>query len=391
MPADPSVPRSPSHRTFPKRIAWITPDYPPDLGGVSDHSSAMVNVLRSAGHDVFICSRPHDRGFGALDAELVAFGPELVVVAYTPLGYAPRTGGIAPAFTRWSVRLRRRLRCQAILLAHEASLPVTFHWKKGEFKLAALAATQMAQFAILAASFDIVLFSNAGTQRACARHLSRLADRFRTIRICSNIPYHSSYGPAAELMATGSFVPARTVLFFGTGHESVLFDYVEEAFVTLLKTEPSVGLVVVGMSAEKLRHLRPSFADLDGRVHALGYVSAEQVSLWLQVATLVLAPLIEGVSARKGTVMAALQHGRTVVTTRGAHTLEDIPWQEICLLAPLDPKAFAATAVQAFHDPVLRAAIGRAAREEYEAHASASVTASMILDYSDQLGAGPAH
>ncbi|HKO47022.1 MAG TPA: glycosyltransferase family 4 protein [Polyangiaceae bacterium] len=387
MHAGPRDLHSQFHPCRPKRIAWFTPDYPPDRGGVSDHSSAMVNVLRSAGHDVLICSRPHERGFARLDTELAVYRPELVVVAYTPLGYAPRSGGVTPAFTRWSIGLRQRHRCRAILLAHEVSLPLTFHWQRREFKLAALAATQMAQFSVLAACFDSVLFSNVGTQRAWAQRLTRLANRFHTIRICSNIPYHSSTAPARDLIASGSSVPTPTVLFFGTGHQSVLFEYVEEAFLALLKLEPSAGLVIVGMSPEKLRRLCPSLADMSDRVHALGYVSADQVSLWLQVATLVLAPLIEGVSARKGTVMAALQHGQTVVTTRGVHTLEDIAWNEICLLAPLDREAFAAMAVKAFHDPELRAATGRAARAEYEAHASASVTASMILDYADQPGA----
>ena len=81
--------------------------------------------------------------------------------------------------------------------------------------------------------------------------------------------------------------------------------------------------------------------------------------------------------------MAALQHGRTVVTTRGVHTLEDVAWNEICLLSPLDREAFAALAVKAFHDLELRTKIGHAARDEYEAHASESVTASLILDYAD--------
>ena len=388
MHADPSAPHSAFHRARPKRIAWITPDYPPNRGGVSDHSSAMVSVLRSAGHDVLVCSRPHERGFARLDAELAAYQPELLVVAYTPLGYGPRSGGVAPAFTLWSIGLRQRLHCRCILLAHEASLPLDDHWQKREFKLAALAATQMTQFSVLAACFDSTLFSNAGTQRAWARRLTRLGNRFHTLRICSNIPYHSSDTPARDLTASGYFVPTPTVLFFGTGHQSVLFDYVEAAFLALLEIEPSAGLVIVGMSPEKLRRLCPSLANLGGRVHALGYVPAEQVSLWLQVATLVLAPLIEGVSARKGTVMAALQHGQTVVTTRGEHTLEDIAWNEICLLAPLDRQAFAAMAIQAFHDPELRAGIGRAARAEYYAHASASVTASTILEYADQADAG---
>jgi len=344
----------------------------------------MVNSLREGGHEVLVCSRPHERGFSRLDAELLAYAPDLVVVAFTPLGYAPRTGGVAPAFTRWCIGLRRRLRCQAILLAHEVSLPFEQHFRQRKLKLAALAAVQIAQFTVLIANFDLVLFSNMGTLRAWAQRNSNAADRFHTLRICSNIPYNPSSDPGGELTAAGHSVPKPTILFFGTGHESVLFDYVEDAFLALLRIEPSAGLVIVGMSHEKLRQLRPSLANLGAQVHALGYVSAGQVSLWLGVATLVLAPLIEGVSARKGTVMAALQHGRAVVTTRGVHTLDDVAWDEICLLAPLDRGAFTSLTVQAFRDPERREAIGRAARAEYDAHASPFVTASQILDHADR-------
>jgi glycosyltransferase involved in cell wall biosynthesis len=344
----------------------------------------MVNSLRAGGHEVLVCSRPHERGFACLDAELLAYAPDLVVVAFTPLGYAPRTGGVAPAFTRWCIGLRRRLRCQAILLAHEVSLPFEHHWRRRQLKLAGLAAVQIAQFTALVASFDLVLFSNVGTLRAWAQRNSNAANRFHTLRICSNIPYNPASDPGGALTSAGYSVPNPTILFFGTGHESVLFDYVEDAFLALLRIEPSAGLVIVGMSHEKLRQLRPSLANLGAQVHALGYVSAEQVSLWLRVATLVLAPLMEGVSARKGTVMAALQHGRVVVTTRGVHTLDDVAWDEICLLAPLDREAFTSLAVKAFRDPERRAAIGRAAGAEYDAHASPSVTASQILDHADR-------
>jgi len=385
MPSDRTVPDVPSHRAAPRRVAWITPDYPPVRGGVSDHSSAMVEVLREAGHDVLVCSNPHAHGFARLDADLAAYRPDLVVVAYTPLGYAPRTGGIAPALTLWSMALRRRLGCQAILLAHEASLPAGYLWKNREFKLAVLGAAQAAQFSILAASFDSVLFSNAGTQRSWAKRTPRLAQLFHTIRICSNIPFYPSRDPAAELIAAGYSVPSQTILFFGTGHPSVLFDYVEEAFRSLLRIEPNVGLVIVGMSHEKLLELRPTLAALGNRVQALGYVAAPQVSLWLQTAKLVLAPLVEGVSARKGTVMAALQHGKAVVTTRGVRTLDDIAWADICFLAPVDREAFANAAVEAFRDPERRAAVGRTARTEYEANASAAVTALRILEHANRV------
>jgi glycosyltransferase involved in cell wall biosynthesis len=135
------------------------------------------------------------------------------------------------------------------------------------------------------------------------------------------------------------------------------------------------------MDSTKLRQLSPALASHGTRVQALGYLAAPEVSLWLQVATLVLAPMMEGVSARKGTVMAALQHGKAVVTTKGPQTRDDIAWNQICVLAPLDRDSFAATAVEAFQNPERSANIGRAARAEYDAHASASVTASRILDY----------
>src|SRR5689334_15294952 len=98
MPIDHSTSQSSSDQTSVRRVAWVTPDYPPDRGGVSDHSEAMVNELRAAGHDVLVCSKPHQLGFGRLNKELAAYRPDLVIVAYTPLGFAPRTGGIAPGF-----------------------------------------------------------------------------------------------------------------------------------------------------------------------------------------------------------------------------------------------------------------------------------------------------
>ena len=376
----PSVSDRPVHRTGGQRVAWVTADYPPDRGGVSDHSSAMVSALRSSGHDVLVCARPHERGFDRLDTELRSYRPDLVVVAYVPLAYAPRTGGIAPAFLFWCARLRR-LRCQTLLLAHEASLPAAQLWTQRELKLAALGAAQVAQFYFLAKCFHSVLFSNEGTRALWTHHMPSLAARFDTIRICSNIPRCLSSDVAADLAAAGYSVPTPAILFFGTGHPSLLFDYLEAAFLELLKIAPHAGLVIVGMDRERLYRLHPSLANLGARVQALGYVAAPQVSLWLQVAKLVLAPLIEGVSARKGTVMAALQHGQAVVTTMGAHTCDDIAWNEICILTPLDREEFAAAAVKAFQNPEWRAELGRAARAEYDAHASASVTAARIVQY----------
>src|SRR6478752_10615529 len=182
MKFDRSAAHAPADRATLRRLAWVTPDYPPDRGGVSDHSNVMVSVLRAAGHDVLVCTKPHEQGFGNLDAELAIYRPDLVIVAYTPNGYAPRTAGIAPAFVRCSMRLRRRRRYQAVLLAHETGLSAVYHWKTREFDLVGLAAVQVAQFAVLTACFDSVIFSNESTQRAWLQLMPPLAKRFHTTR-----------------------------------------------------------------------------------------------------------------------------------------------------------------------------------------------------------------
>lgn len=369
----------PSPQIGPRRIAWITPDYPPDRGGVSDHSAEMVGALRADGHEVMVCTRPQSIGFRHLNAELRSFRPDLVVVAYVPLGYAPRTGGIAPVFALWCAGLRRRLGCRTGLLAHEVSLPAAYLWKKRELKLAALGAAQILQFMQLARCFDAVLFSNEGTRLEWIERLPKSANRFNTLRICSNIPHRPSSDAVADLSQAGYSVPGQTILFFGTGHQSVLFDYVEAAFHEISKLSDEAVLVIIGMDRQKLLRLYPSLANLGERVRALGYVPAPEVSLWLQVAKLTLAPLVEGVSARRGTVMAALQHGQAVVTTRSYQTRNDVAWDEICILSARNRDQFAATAVNAFRDPDLLARLGRAARAEYEAHASATVTAREVL------------
>lgn len=367
-------------RSARRRIAWITPEYPPDRGGVSDHSSAMANALRAAGHEVLVCPRPHQSGYAAVDRTLRDFCPDLIVVAFVPLGYAPRTGGVAPAFTGWCASLRNKYSAEFLLLAHEASLPLDHSWRTRQWKLWTLALAQVIQFRLLVRSFEHVVFSNEGTRRLWARRMPRAAERFRTVRVCSNIAFNTTTDAARELAAAGYAVPASTVLFFGTGHQSILFDYVEEAFDSIWSVDPSARLVIVGMTPAKLAELSPSLAARGELVQALGYVAAPAVSLWLQIATVVLAPLVEGVSARKGTVMAALQHGQTVITTRGEHTLDDIDWADICVLSGFSASEFSARALAAFRDPALRLRLGAAARNEYELNASVPVTAARILE-----------
>jgi glycosyltransferase involved in cell wall biosynthesis len=51
------------------------------------------------------------------------------------------------------------------------------------------------------------------------------------------------------------------------------------------------------------------------RVHRTGYVDAEEVSAYLQTCDVIVLPYRDGVSFRRGTLMAALTHGKAIVST----------------------------------------------------------------------------
>jgi glycosyltransferase involved in cell wall biosynthesis len=76
---------------------------------------------------------------------------------------------------------------------------------------------------------------------------------------------------------------------------------------------------VIGCDVDELRRRSP-LAAWDGSVRCTGYLSPEDVSAWLASSDLLLAPFDEGVSTRRGSVVAALAHRLPVISTRGTAT-----------------------------------------------------------------------
>ena len=54
---------------------------------------------------------------------------------------------------------------------------------------------------------------------------------------------------------------------------------------------------------------------LAARVHWTGFLDEEEVSLYLKTADLMVLPYRDGISLRRGTLMAALAHGRPIIST----------------------------------------------------------------------------
>ena len=115
-----------------------------------------------------------------------------------------------------------------------------------------------------------------------------------------------------------------------------------------------------------LRDLREQIdrLGLGGRVHWTGFLSPGRVSAHLAAADLMVMPYRDGVSLRRGTLMAVLAHGRPLVTTvPGTPTPELRHGENVCLVPPDDPAALAEAIVALVADPARRGRLGRGARE----------------------------
>ena len=93
--------------------------------------------------------------------------------------------------------------------------------------------------------------------------------------------------------------------------------------------------------AEQIDALIAQF-HLQERVFWTGYISAKEVSANLLAADICLLPYRDGVSFRRGSFMAALAHGRPIITTTPAVELPELMHrQNIYLVPPAAPAALA--------------------------------------------------
>jgi glycosyltransferase involved in cell wall biosynthesis len=102
-------------------------------------------------------------------------------------------------------------------------------------------------------------------------------------------------------------------------------------------------------------------------LRATGYLPADELARRIAAGDVFLAPYTDGVSTRRGMVIAALQHGVAVAGTRGHLTDEIFARASRLQLAKSDcPGRFAASVARIVRDPDHRASLGAAGRRLYE-------------------------
>ncbi|QDT15490.1 glycosyltransferase family 4 protein [Alienimonas californiensis] len=362
------------------RIDLFFPLLPPAPDGIGDYTAQLAAALsavdEAAGDGgtigVLTGSNPADPipGVeivpcenllrGGLAAAVGRRRPDWLVVQYNPFSYGRR--GFAP---RLPLALRACRRAspgtRVAVMVHELFVPFA------DAKTAAMSLWQRPQFAAVTALADVTFFSiEAWTARFRRRHPRRRAVH---LPVGSNLPQVA--GGAADqavlreaLRAGWNLGPNVPVLgLFGSAHASRLLPLVDAAAAAARERSPEAALLYVGPHGAAVR------AALGGRVIDAGRLPAAEAARQFAAMDLALAPFVDGVSTRRGSMIAGLQQGVATVGTRAFLTdglLRDADGTALRLTPP-EPAPFAAAVGELLDDPARRAVIAAGGRALYDA------------------------
>jgi glycosyltransferase involved in cell wall biosynthesis len=192
---------------------------------------------------------------------------------------------------------------------------------------------------------------------ALGRHLS-----FGWLPVPSNVPVvHDS---AAVAQIRKHFAPAGFLLgHFGTFGRNIT-DLLQEIIPAVLENGSS--LLLMGSKSDLFRErLLANRPDLAGRIHATGFLDDAALSSHLSACDVLIQPYPDGVTARRGSMLAPLAHGCPVVTNPSPRTEKLWKETQAVVLAPATGSDFRRAVLRLQADALERSRVSTAARETY--------------------------
>jgi glycosyltransferase involved in cell wall biosynthesis len=364
-------------------IRWhvFTGEYPPQPGGVADYTRLLARGLAEAGDEVCVwapsCADPAlqepgvevrrlpdrfgPRGLRQLGRALRREpGPFRLLVQYVPHMYGYRAMNLPLCL--W---LRYACPARPWVMFHEVAFPVS-RGQPLRHNFLGLVHRRMA--ALVAGAAERLFVSTPAWEPLLGR-LDPGPKPVSWLPVPSNVPTEADPTAVAAVRGRLTTVPGATVVgHFGTFGPSAA-DLLAACLPPLLQADRRrLALLVGRRSGPFAERLRGDHPDLAEQVHATGGLGAEAVAAHLHACDVLLQPCIDGVSSRRGSVMAGLALGLPLVTTRGPAT-EPVWEHGLVALAPADdPRALTAAVERLLADPEACRRLGAAGRAGYQEH-----------------------
>jgi glycosyltransferase involved in cell wall biosynthesis len=297
-------------------IAFISGEYPPDVGGVGDYTAHLRAALEAGGHASTVVTRRHvgGRWNARALAWLVRHAPKAGVVhiqyqaaAYDLLGDMCLLPGLLRG-------LRPRLRL--VTTFHDVRVPYLFP-RAGALRESAIRLLARTSHAVVAAD---------QSDLAVLRGVNKTSFH---IPIGPNVACSppDGYDRTVFRHSLGLEPDDLALVYFGLLNASKGLDLLLSVFEFLLRERRArARLLLLGGPAgasdptdlETATSVRDSLARFGSRVTRTGWLAPPQLSEYLLAGDVALLPYVDGASARRGSLLACAEHGLPIVSTRPA-------------------------------------------------------------------------
>lgn len=369
----------------------ITSEYPPTAGGVSDYSRQVAVSLSRAGDHVEVWT-PAGPEPKVVDPDVSVnllpdrFGPAswialsralrdadrrqvTLLLQYVPQGFGLRVMNLP--FLVWLAGRREPL----WVMVHEALFPFI----RGQpLKHHVLACVTRVMLATIGSRADRSFVSSPIWVAYLTRY-ARLRCKPEWLPVPSNLPTTSSAVRSEQRARFGIPAHAELLVHFGSYGEVVVAP-LRAAVARLLRSDPERWLLLVGRNSDRFRaELAQAHPELAGRLVGTGELPPQEVADALHAGDLAVYAFPDGVSGRRGSLMAALALGVPVVGTEGAST--EPFWREqqpLELVPAWDADAMADAVAALLKDPVRRADLAERGRGVYAKYFAIERTSEML-------------
>lgn len=359
----------------------ITPEFPPQPGGVSDYTAQVAEGLTQAGEEVHVwCPaaanarlstspfQVHRDLGGVMPQDLRAIGEKLdrfpaprhILLQYVPHGYGRRSMNVP--FCNW---LWRRVKNEGDVLeimVHEAFLNFEGSWRQY-----GAAAIHRVMTIILLRAATRVWFSNPESERRWRSYTLGRKIPFQWLPVPSNIRIARDQTKVEALRRR--YVPEGAPLLghFGTYGVPVL-SVLDPIVLKIEREIPGQPLLLMGRgSVEFRKHLIERHPAWEKNLYATGPLAPEDLSCYLAACDLLIQPYPDGATTRRGSLMAGVCHGKAILTTSSEVT--EPVWRQsaaVGLTPSGDADAFLKLLRELLQNPDERARLSVAARKLYQ-------------------------
>jgi glycosyltransferase involved in cell wall biosynthesis len=331
------------------------------IDAICDYTHLLARGLRDEGASA---------GVALLPSAIVPDPPpgtEALVINYNPFSWG--RWGWAPELPGSLARLRSRSQRPLVaVIVHEPAVP----WKG--LRQTLMGAWQRTQLVALLRLADVA-FVSIEPWVPLIRRWAGSGTPVNHLPVGSNLP-DMRWSRRQARTRLGVEDDTRVLAFFGGRHPSRPVDHLTQAIAATSRR--ARRLVVLNLGAEP-----PDLRELNGTVETVtpGPLVPSELARLLSAADVFGAPFVDGVSSRRGTVVAAMQHALPTVSTAGPLTDPFLSESGALVLVPPDrASAFGEATADLANDADARTVLSLRARRLFEERFDWRVIARRLLD-----------